>query len=65
MTEALVNKRDAAKLLGVTVRSVENFVASGKLPLVKLGRRALFDPADLRRFVDAMKVTRNAEGGAT
>jgi len=37
----LVSKRESARALGLSVRSVEYLIAAGKLPRRKIGRRVL------------------------
>jgi excisionase family DNA binding protein len=46
----LVSKRSASEALGVSVRTIENFIASKELPARKLGRRTLIPFDALRRF---------------
>ena len=55
LVEPLLMKAEAAKLLAVCPRTVDNLVASGRLKLVKLGTAARIDPRDLRAFIDAAK----------
>lgn len=54
----LVDRREAARLLGVSPGTVDNLRTRGELPSVKLLARRLFDVADLRRLVDARKAVR-------
>lgn len=49
--DALLNVRQAAELLGVGERTLVRLLASGELPRVKIGRRTLIDPQDLRGYV--------------
>lgn len=51
----LVDRREAARLLGVSPGTIDNLRNAGKLPSLKLMSRRLFDVADLRRFIDARK----------
>lgn len=60
----LVDRREAARLLGVSPGTIENLRLRGELPSVKLLSRRLFDVADLRRLVEARKAVRKPEGGA-
>jgi len=46
----LVSKRDAAAALGVSVRTIENFIARKVLTARKLGRRTLIPFRALERF---------------
>ena len=55
LVEPLLTKAEAARLLNVCTRTVDNLVASGRLKLVKLGTAARIDPRDLRAFIDAAK----------
>lgn len=51
----LVDRREAARLLGVSPGTIDNLRNAGELPSLKLMSRRLYDVADLRRFVDARK----------
>jgi excisionase family DNA binding protein len=51
----LLTYREAAKVLGVTPRTVWTLVQARTLPAVRFGRSVRFDPADLRRFIDRAK----------
>lgn len=51
----LVDRREAARLLGVSPGTIDNLRARGELPSVKLLSRRLFDRADLARFIQAAK----------
>jgi len=53
--EHLVMYDEAAKILGVTDRTVRTLVKKGKLPAVRFGRSVRFDPADLRNFIEQNK----------
>ena len=51
-----MTKHQAAEVLGVCPRTVDNFIARRELRVVRLGRRTKIDPSDLRRFIDEKKV---------
>jgi excisionase family DNA binding protein len=51
----LLTYRKAAKVLGVTDRTVWTLVNDGTLPAVRFGRSVRIDPADLRAFIDRAK----------
>ena len=51
----LVDRREAARLLGISAGSVDNLRTRGELPSIKIGAARRFDVADLRRFVEARK----------
>lgn len=46
----LVSKRDAAALLSLCVRTVDNLIATKKLPARRVGRRILIPYAALVQF---------------
>lgn len=41
----LVDRYELAKLLSVSVPTIERLSAAGDIPLVRMGRRVLYDPA--------------------
>lgn len=49
-TPLLVSKRDAAALLGVCVRSIDNYIATKELPCRRLGKRVLIPYSALVAF---------------
>lgn len=51
----LVDRREAARLLGVSAGTIDNLRIRGELPSVKLGTRRLYDRGDLRQLVDSRK----------
>jgi excisionase family DNA binding protein len=59
----LVDRREAARLLGVSPNTVENLRLAGELPSLKIRGRRLYDVADLRRLIDARKEAAAAAGG--
>jgi hypothetical protein len=50
MDSILIGRKDAAKVLGICVRSLDQAVVSGLLRPRRLGRRVLFSPDELKRF---------------
>jgi excisionase family DNA binding protein len=50
--ERLLNKKDAAARLGVSVRSIERLLARGVLASVKVGGRVLIRLSDLLRIME-------------
>jgi hypothetical protein len=52
----LINNGQAAELLGISPFSLRGKVLRREVPFIKIGRRTLFDPTDLRAFIDARKV---------
>ena len=53
----LIDRREAARLLGVSPGTIDNLRTRGELPSVKIAARRLFDVADLRRLIDSRKET--------
>ncbi|RMH23666.1 MAG: DNA-binding protein [Planctomycetota bacterium] len=53
--DPLLTYRQAAKVLGVTERTVWTLVHDGALPAVRFGRSVRIDPADLRAFIERGK----------
>lgn len=51
----LLNVAEAAHYLGTTVWQVRTLTWEKKLPVIRLGKRLLFDRADLDRFVESLK----------
>lgn len=51
----LLNTKQASQALGISQRYLQQLTSDGGLPHVRLGRRVLFDPADLRRWIAANK----------
>lgn len=50
----LITKDEAAERLGVSVRTVERLVATGRLPQVHIERLARFRVKDLEAYVDGL-----------
>jgi len=51
----LLTPRAAAQALAIGERTLWNLTNRGELPCVRLGRSVRYDPADLRRFIEAQK----------
>jgi excisionase family DNA binding protein len=51
----LWDKRETAKALSISVRHLEDLTKEGVIKAVRLGRRALYDPADLRAAIETLK----------
>jgi len=47
----LIDVDGAAQLLGVSVHTIRAWVRQERMPVTRLGRRILFDPRALDRFV--------------
>ena len=51
----LIDRREAARLLGVSPGTIDNLRTRGELQSMKLGARRLFDVADLRKLIQVCK----------
>ena len=56
--ESLMTTGETATALGVSPRTVWALTQEGALACVRIGRRVMYDPADVRAFVDRCR-----EGG--
>jgi len=52
----LWNKTQAARALGICVRTLDYKTANGQIPHVRLGRIVRFIPADIQAFISAHRV---------
>lgn len=52
----LVDRREAARMLGVSAGTIDNLRARGELPSIKIGTRRLYAVEDLRQFVADKKM---------
>jgi excisionase family DNA binding protein len=50
MESLLLSRKDAAVALGVSVRTLENLIASKELTPRRIGRRCLLERRELERF---------------
>ena len=61
--EALLTVDAAAAMLGgIHNNTVRRMIDRGELPAVRVGRRRMVDPRDLREYVAARKTSVNSEG---
>jgi excisionase family DNA binding protein len=54
-TVLLIDRHEAARLLGVSAGTIDNMRTRGELASLKLGARRLYDVADLRALIAAKK----------
>jgi excisionase family DNA binding protein len=52
----LLNNQEAAEVLGISPFSLRGKVLRREVPFIKIGRRTLFDPVDLKAFIEKNKV---------
>ena len=64
LVEPLLRKKEAARLLGLSERSVERLITAGELPIVRLGASCRVDPLDLRRYIDQQKTVHDRQENA-
>ena len=60
MEPILVSRKDAAALLGLSLRSIDNLLARGQLAARKIGRRTLILRAALERFAQGRETAQVA-----
>lgn len=51
----LIDRIEAARLLGVSPGTIDNLRLRGELPSVKIAARRLYDVVDLHRFIESRK----------
>lgn len=62
MSSELLNVKDLAKLLSMSVRTVWRLRSAGCLPKpIRIGRSVRWDRADIERWVDELKGGRNGK----
>lgn len=60
----LIGSREAAQALSVCERTLWELTNRGDMPCVRIGRRVLYSPADLRTWIDRQKGGHNGQGKA-
>lgn len=55
-TMTLIDGRETARRLGISYITVRHLVMQRRIPHVKIGRRCLFDPRALERWIDERRV---------
>lgn len=55
--DALLTTDDVSDFCKVTSRTVRNWMRSGRLRYLQIGRCVRFDPQDLQAFLETSKVT--------
>lgn len=53
--QLLLSVRDAAKALAICERKLWELTKRGEIHCVRIGRRVLYDPRDLTRWIDGEK----------
>ena len=52
----LLNIEETAALLNISVKSIYGLTCAKKIPYVKIGTRVLFDPQEIKKFVEDRKI---------
>ena len=55
--QRLLTKKDVEDLLAMKERTINNLMANGELPYIKIGKSVRFDPKDVEEFVARQKRT--------
>ena len=56
-TRQFLNKRELSEFLGLSVFTIDSWVSERReIPFVKMGRKVMFDIADVLRWVESRKV---------
>jgi len=54
--EPLLTREEAIKVLRVSASKLDKDRAAGRIGCVKLGDRVLFEPGEVRRYIDSHRV---------
>lgn len=54
--DALLRKREIARRLNVSVRTIENWVSAGRIPCLKIGRVTRFDWVAVRKALERFNI---------
>ena len=57
----LIDRLQAARMLGVSPGTIDNLRKRGELPSLKIGSRRLYDIADLYAFISSRKEVSDAD----
>jgi excisionase family DNA binding protein len=57
--EKLLTRKEAAAILGLGWRTVDENIAKGALPIVKIGRNVRIKPSELQKFIEARETRVN------
>jgi len=56
MKKRLINKKELAEYLSLSVFTIDTWVSQNRIPYVKMGRRVLFDLDDVDKWIEQLKV---------
>jgi len=58
------NRKEAARILKISIETLDRYRIAGKLPYHKIGDRVIFTPDDLTKFLDACGIPATVEPSA-
>lgn len=53
---ALLNRKQIAKFIGVSERTISNMVRQRRIPVIKFGRSVRFDPVSVRKAMSKYEI---------
>lgn len=56
MRKRLLNIKECAEYLGLSIQAIYNRVSQRRIPYIKDGKRVLFDIEELQRWIEKHKV---------
>ncbi len=56
MNKELLNVKEAASFLKIKVPTIYRYVCDKRIPHIKIGSRTMFDPEDLKKWIEDRKV---------
>ena len=57
MKKRLLDKKEIAEYLNLSIYTVDTWVCQNRIPYVKIGRRVLFDLTEIDQWIEQQKVT--------
>jgi excisionase family DNA binding protein len=64
MDTLLLSKQEAARMLGVSIRSLEHLISRQEIPTRKIGRRVLIARTAVESFAKAQNTDESSERGS-
>lgn len=58
-TAPLLNRKEAGTILGVSLRTIDDLISTGDLPVVRLGRAVRIKPAAIDYLIEARETRGN------
>lgn len=55
MPDTLISKADLAEWLGISPRTVDEWVRNREVPFVRVGRLVRFEPDEIRKWIAARR----------